>query len=98
MNVTSAFFGFLLIFLFCQNIAASSQVKPAKPLRVGVAGLVHGHVGWVFESNKRGDIEIVGIAEPDTELSQRYIKKYNLPASLIFSDLNEMLTKTKPAA
>ncbi|PSR54654.1 oxidoreductase [Adhaeribacter arboris] len=98
MNVTSAFFRFLLVFLFCQNIAVSGQVKPAKPLRVGVAGLVHGHVGWVFESNKRGDIEIVGIAEPDVELAQRYIKKYNLPASLIFSDLNDMLTKTKPIA
>ncbi|MDQ4139463.1 MAG: Gfo/Idh/MocA family oxidoreductase [Bacteroidota bacterium] len=98
MNATNAFFGLLLVFLFCQIIAVSAQVKPAKPLRVGVAGLVHGHVGWVFDSNKRGDIEIVGIAEPDTELAQRYIKRYNLPASLIFSDLNEMLTKTKPEA
>ncbi|MDQ3289934.1 MAG: Gfo/Idh/MocA family oxidoreductase [Bacteroidota bacterium] len=98
MNVFTVFFGLLFIFLFCQNISASGQVKPAKPLRVGVAGLVHGHVGWVFESNKRGDIEIVGIAEPDAELAERYIKKYNLPASLVFSDLNEMLTKTKPEA
>ncbi|QMU30477.1 Gfo/Idh/MocA family protein [Adhaeribacter radiodurans] len=98
MNSVSAFFGFLLVFLFCQNIAALSQVKSSKPLRVGVAGLVHGHVGWVFESNKRGDIEIIGIAEPDAELAQRYIKKYNLPASLIYSDLNVMLTKTKPEA
>ncbi len=98
MNVFTVFFGLLFIFLFCQNISASGQVKLAKPLRVGVAGLVHGHVGWVFESNKRGDIEIVGIAEPDAELAERYIKKYNLPASLVFSDLNEMLTKTKPEA
>jgi len=40
-----------------------AQAKP--PLRVAIAGLVHGHAGGLFEhALKRTDIQIVGIAEP----------------------------------
>jgi len=98
MSSISAYFGLLLVFVFNQITMVVGQAKSTKPLRVGIAGLVHGHVGWVFESHKRGDIQIIGIAEPDAELAQRYIKKYNLPANLVFSDLNTMLEKTKPEA
>lgn len=98
MHSASVFFGLLFILSFCQNMVALGQAKPGKPLRVGVAGLVHGHVGWVFESHKRGDIQIIGIAEPDAALAQSYLKRYNLPANLVFSDLGQMLDKTKPEA
>ena len=98
MSSSSAYFGLLLVLLFGQVTTTAGQAKATKPLRVGIAGLVHGHVGWVFESHKRGDIQIIGIAEPDAELAQRYIKRHNLPANLVFSDLNTMLNKTKPEA
>ena len=35
----------------------------SKPLKVGVIGLTHTHVHWIFGSESRGDIEIVGIVE-----------------------------------
>ena len=57
------------------------------PLKIGVAGLNHGHVGWVFTANKRPDIEIVGIAEPNRELAERYIKQHGLSKDLVFSSL-----------
>ncbi|QNF34130.1 Gfo/Idh/MocA family oxidoreductase [Adhaeribacter swui] len=98
MNSIGTFFGVLLVSWLLQSIPVFSQVNNAKPLRVGIAGLVHGHVGWVFDSHKRGDIQIIGIAEADAELADRYIKKYNLPKSLVYSDLNTMLDKTKPEA
>ncbi|MBC6366941.1 oxidoreductase [Algoriphagus sp. AK58] len=69
-----------------------------KIFRIGVAGLNHGHVGWVFEAHKRPDIEIVGIAESDRSLAERYVRAHGLSMDLIFESLDEMLEKTKPEA
>ena len=66
------------------------------PLRIGVAGLTHTHVHGLLSRAKDGDIEIVGIAEPNRELAERYLKQYNLPFTLIYSSLQEMLDKCKP--
>ena len=47
--------------------AASATAHPA--LRVGIVGLVHGHVyGFLDQSRHSPEIEIVGIAEPDQQL------------------------------
>ena len=91
----------LLLFVFVP--AASAQPKGMgkveAPLRVAVVGLVHGHVSGFLQANrKRADIEIVGIAEPDQELSARIAKRYNLGTELLFADTLEMLKRTKPQA
>lgn len=82
----------LLIFLstgiFCQ----------AQKLRLSVAGLNHGHVGWVLSSMNRGDYEIVGISESNRELAEKYSKQYGFSMSLVYDDLNEMLEKSQPEA
>ncbi len=69
-----------------------------EPLKVGVAGLTHGHVNWVFSAEKKGDIEIVGIAEPNRELAERYIKEHGLSMDLVYDTLDEMLEAKKPEA
>jgi predicted dehydrogenase len=76
----------------------SSGFGQESPFRIGVAGLNHGHVGWVFEADKRPDIKIVGIAEPNRELAERYVKQHGLSMDLVFDSLEEMLEKTKPEA
>ncbi len=53
----------LISLLFCPFILSAQQKQ--KPLRVGVAGLTHGHVVWILEHNKTDAVEVVGIAEPD---------------------------------
>jgi len=69
------------------------------PLRVAVAGLVHGHAWGFFDSAvKRKDIAIVGIEEPDRALFDQYAKKFGLDAKLYYADLEEMITATKPQA
>jgi len=83
---------FLFIFCFESNLFSQSKLK------VGIDGLSHDHIGQVLNSNKRGDIEIVGIAEPNKTMAYKYLKKYNLPESLWFSSLEEMVNKTKPEA
>lgn len=68
------------------------------PLRVGVAGLTHSHVHGILGRPLRGDILVVGIAEPNRELATRYLKQYNLPDSLWFPSVQAMLDKTRPEA
>ncbi len=86
-----------------QGTAAAPVVplddQNAGPLRVAIAGLVHGHADGFFSAAvKRTDIEIVGIEEPDRALFDQYAKKFALDAKLYHADLEEMITTTKPQA
>lgn len=69
-----------------------------KPFRIGIAGLTHTHVHWILDRADDGDIEITGIAEPNKALAERFLKQHNLPMSLLYNSLEEMLDKTKPEA
>jgi predicted dehydrogenase len=75
---------------------AGAQAK--KPFRIGVAGLTHAHVHWILDRADDGDIEITGIAEPNKGLAERFLKQHNLPLTLYYSSLEEMLNKTNPEA
>jgi predicted dehydrogenase len=81
------------------TISGSSAQLGGKPIRVAIIGLVHGHVaGFLGPALKRSDIEIVGIAEPDRELAQRYASEFKLDSHLFYSDLERMLTTVQPQA
>jgi predicted dehydrogenase len=69
------------------------------PLRVAIAGLVHGHAfGFFDQFQKRADLRVVGIAEADGQLAAQFEKRFGLARSLFYTDLEEMLKKTKPQA
>ena len=80
------------------SILVQSAVFAQEPVRVAIAGLSHGHVHWVFNREGKDDIEIVGIFEKDEALARKFQENYNLDPSLFYTDLNEMLEKTKPEA
>lgn len=84
----------LLIQPFCYAQGRGNQ----KPLRVGIAGLTHGHVHWILGAARRGDLEIVGIAEANRELADRLLGQYKIPIAVLYADLTEMLDKTNPEA
>lgn len=65
-------------------------------LRVGLAGMNHDHVGVALEANKKGRIDIIGIAEPNRQLREGYQHRYGLPDSLFFDDLASLLKQRKP--
>ena len=67
-------------------------------LKIGVVGLTHTHVHWIFESEKRGDFEIVGIAEANQALAERYAEMHGYKMSKVFSTMDAMLAATKPEA
>lgn len=69
-----------------------------KPFRIAIDGLTHTHVHWLLGRAKDGDIQLVGIAEKNRDLAERYLKQYNLPLSLLYASLPELLQQTKPEA
>lgn len=83
-----------VLFILLPSYLAFSQA----PLRLAVAGITHGHVGWILNKKERSDVKLVGIYESNRELTQRYIKQYNLAPELFYTDLNKMLDVVKPEA
>jgi glucose-fructose oxidoreductase len=78
---------------------APSANTQAAPLRVVMAGLAHGHAdGFLNRIKNRRDIQIVGVAEADQKLFDRYATKFGLDHSLWHADLDEMLIATHPQA
>jgi predicted dehydrogenase len=69
-----------------------------QPLKVGVAGLSHDHAHSIMHQFKNGEVIILGIAEADTKLVERYKKNYQLPDSLFYKSLTDMLKRIKPDA
>ena len=69
-----------------------------KILRVGVAGLTHDHVHNIMHQFKSGQVIIAGIAESDPQLIARYKKSYQLPDSLFYNSLPELIQHTHPDA
>jgi len=79
-------------------IPSLAQQTPV-PLRVVVAGLVHGHADGFFRQYlHRADLRIVGVAEADKSLFGRYAREFSLDPSLYSSDLDALLVKTNPQA
>jgi predicted dehydrogenase len=76
-----------------------STAQSLPPLRVGIVGLVHGHVhGFLDQSRHSPEIEIVGIAEPDQKLLSQAASRYGFDRALLFTDLEDMLAKAHPQA
>jgi predicted dehydrogenase len=84
--------------LLLMSFGTIAQIPDQEPMRIGVVGLVHSHVNWILNRAADGDFEIVGIAEPNTDLARRYLNRYNLPMSLVYPTIEEMLDATKPEA
>ena len=91
----------LVIFLITLLIpqAPQQQSTSDRPLRLAIAGLVHGHVsGFLRGAEGRKDVQIIGIYDPDKALLQQYGERYKIPTEARFTSLDEMLDRTKPEA
>ena len=72
--------------------AAGQSGETARPLRVCIVGLVHGHVdGFLHSATKRRDVEIAGVYDPDEALRQMYAQRYGLVSNIFYADLATML-------
>ncbi len=88
-----------ILFTFGIIIFASFNVMAQEsPLKVGIVGLTHTHVHWILGREDRGDIQIVGIVEPNRELAERYSKQHGYSMSIVFNTMEEMISATRPEA
>lgn len=69
------------------------------PLRVAIVGLEHGHVeGFLASLARHSDVQLVGIADADSNLMDKYRQKFNLSESLFFKSEANMIEVRRPDA
>jgi predicted dehydrogenase len=88
---------FGIAFICSLMVTFSSYTQKKQPLKVAVIGLTHTHVHWILGS-QRGDVEIVGIVEPNKDLAKRYMEQHGLSMNLVFDSMDDMLKIVKPEA
>lgn len=91
---------FLIAVLMSPGPASTVQAQDAAegPVRLGVVGLTHGHVGWILGRTNVGDVEVVGIVEADRALARRYADQYGFDMDLVYATIDELLEATRPEA
>jgi predicted dehydrogenase len=90
------FAGFIFLLMTISNTKAQPAVQ--KPIRLGISGMTHGHIAFILGRKDKGDFKLVGICEPDSVLARQLSKRYGFDLKLVYSNLNEMLEKTRPEA
>ena len=85
---------------FLGTLAAATLCGAAPPpLRLGMAGLEHGHAsGFLNRYRDSKEVELVGISEPDRDVAGRYVRRSRLDPASVYPTLEEMLEKAKPQA
>src|SRR6185437_1834874 len=94
-------FLFITMSMVLMFAAASvdAQAQGVQPLKVAIVGLEHGHVeGFLSQLLKHRDVQLVGIADANTELWQKYGKKYSLADALFYKSEANMIERTRPQA
>ena len=80
-------------------VSVGARADEAKPLTVAIVGLEHGHVeGFLAQLPKHTDVQLVGIADADPALWQKYGKKYSLPDTLFYKSEANMIEPRRPQA
>lgn len=102
-------FWFVILALVAFAAAASAQLSPRSadpiyasgphPLRVAIVGLEHGHIeGFLAAFPQHPEVQLVGIADADSNLIAKYQRKYHLADSLFFKDEASMIEARHPQA
>jgi len=96
----------VLMFAFLAVHATDAvAAAPGSPMKVGIVGLVHGHVEIFLKGGSlapaggilnRPDVQLVGIVEPDQKLFDAYAQRYHLPSSMHFRSIQEMIARAHP--
>ncbi|MEI7421843.1 MAG: Gfo/Idh/MocA family oxidoreductase [Prolixibacteraceae bacterium] len=95
-TIKSIIIGFVIVLMVLPEIQA--QPTTQKPIRMAIAGMTHGHTAFILGRKDKGDFQLVGVFEPNTELANKLSKKYGFDPKLIYNDLGKMLDNVKPEA
>jgi predicted dehydrogenase len=94
-NNNSAFYKRLILLALLAVFTFTANAQD-KRLRLGIYGLNHDHISGFFGQMRRGTANVVGVYEPSKPLWEKYKKRFNLPDSLYFNDVNKMIKARKP--
>lgn len=82
---------------FALALAFLTSALTAAPLRLAIAGLVHDHVnGFLRCISSRTDVQVVGLADPDKSLHEKYGSRFKLDKAMFFDSIPAMLDAVKP--
>ncbi len=84
---------FVFVLLYASNIMAQKAT-----IKIGIVGLSHSHVHQILGREAIGDIQIVGIVEPNRDLAKRYSKMYHYSMDIVYNTIEEMVLVKKPDA
>ena len=98
-----------VLFIGCKKMEESASLHTdrssekesyysGKPLKVAVIGLTHTHVHWILGREKWGDIEIVGIVEPNRALASQYSEQHGYSMELVYESMEALYASVKPEA
>ena len=77
----------------------AGQAPAPRPLRLGMAGLVHGHAGgFLARYRDSKEVDLVGVAEPDAEVAARYSRRWRLDPDRMHATVEAMLDRARPEA
>jgi len=88
----------LLLFAFMFSFSAANSQSQNPPVKVAVIGLTHTHVHWILGREDRGDIKIVAVVEPNTELAERYMKQHGMSMEIVYPSMEAMIKEVNPEA
>jgi predicted dehydrogenase len=91
------------LLLVAATFLASTCILSAQgqthPLRVAIVGLEHGHVeGFLGALPSHHDVELVGIADADSSLIDKYQQKFHLDQTLFYKSEANMIERVRPDA
>jgi predicted dehydrogenase len=79
--------------------AFAQSPADSRPLRLGLVGLVHGHIGgFLRRSLTRTDIQLAGVSEPKQDVASRYVTSFKFDPKLMYSSHERLLDEAKPEA
>jgi predicted dehydrogenase len=70
----------------------------AQNFTIAVAGLTHDHVHEVLRKAKSGDYKLIGIAESNRAIAEKYAKRYGFSMDIVYPTLEELLKNITPDA
>jgi len=98
-RVLGAAIAAVVLVSFARSTAGAQAPSEPHPVRLAIAGLVHGHVrGFLRALSGRTDVQLVGIAEPDADLRRAVLAEHGLAPELGFDSLDDLLARAQPEA
>ncbi len=80
-------------------LPAATGAPASRPLRLAVVGLVHGHArGFLDRLQDRTDVHLVGMAESDAAVRERYRERYGIARDHAHAAFEAMLEAARPEA